>query len=185
MYLFCCYYDLELDLASFYNLCMTNIYRKAALSDLEAIISLKDLVKKDIITSGLDIWQKDYPDHEILKGDITCGYGRIVCLNGTIISYMALIPTDIDYGRGFYHDYRLLSFSRIMTSPKYRNLGYGKMMISQAIEEAKSEYDGLGITVDNINLRAVSLYRSFGFYKVGSIRIKEAKNVLDKYVLLF
>lgn len=157
--------------------------RKALMDDLEGILKLRDITKADIILKGLDIWQKDYPNDELIKSDIDNEYAYIIENDKEVLAYMALIPTDIDYGKGFYEDLNLLSFSRIMTSPNHRHQGLGKMMIEEAINKAK-DYDGLGITVDDINERAVCLYKSFGFKKIGQMRIREAKNVLDKYLRL-
>ena len=174
-------------IALFYNMFMQNsLYRKADLKDLDKLISLKDEVKKEIIKKDLDIWQDDYPNRELLKSDIVNDYGRIITIDEKVVAYMALIETSIDYEGDFYQGHYLLSFSRIMTSPYYRNIGLAKRLIKEAILEAKDRrYDGLAITVDAINERAVSLYRSFGFINVGYIDIPEAKNTLDKYILLF
>ena len=161
-------------------------YRKANIEDLGNIITLRNEVKAEIENAEIDMWQDDYPNQELLRKDIIDGYARIILSDDEITGYMALIPTDIDYEGNFYQSHNLLSFSRIMTDPAYRKRGLAKFLISKAIEEAKcNDYEGMAITVDEVNNRAVNLYRSFGFVKVGNIDIPEARNTLDKYVLLF
>ena len=162
-----------------------HIYRKADIEELRDIITLKEKVKKKIIEDGLDIWQDDYPNDELLEDDIKKGYAHIVKIDGLVCGYAAVMPTDVDYGPGFYLDHHLVSFSRLMSDPKLRRSGIGRFIIERVIDDAKKEYDGVGITVDDINNKAVGLYRSYGFSKVGEISIPEAKRVLDKYVLLF
>lgn len=162
------------------------IFKNAKISDLDEIVKLKDAVKKSIKDERLDIWQEDYPTKELLKDDIIKGYARIVLIDDEVVGYIALIPTEEDYGPGFYGDTSLLSYSRLMTSPSHRGKGIAKNMIVSAIKEAREKgYDGMGIAVDDVNHRAIGLYRSFGFEKAGSIDIPEAKNTLDKYVLIF
>ena len=146
---------------------------------------MRNAVKDDNARQGLDIWQGDYPSDALLEDDYSKGFSRIVTLDDEVVGYLALIPTDIDYGQGFYENYNLVSFSRIMTHPNYRNRGLGRQLIEASIGETKPSYDGMAITVDGFNTKAVTLYKSYGFTLVGTMRIPEAKYVLDKYVLLY
>ncbi len=146
---------------------------------------MRDAVKADNARLGLDIWQGDYPSDALLEDDFSRGFGRVVLLDDEVVGYLALIPTDIDYGPGFCGNYNLISFSRIMTSPNHRNRGLGRGLIEAAMEETKTSYDGMGITVDGFNTKAVTLYKSYGFALVGTMRIPDAKYELDKYVLLY
>ena len=161
------------------------IYREAKREELAGIKLLRDAVKADNARQGLDIWQGDYPSDALLEDDYSRGFSRIVLLDDVVVGYLALIPTDIDYGPGFYGDYNLVSFSRIMTHPDYRNRGLGRKLIEASIAETKPSYDGMAITVDGFNTKAVTLYKSYGFTLVGSMRIPEAKYELEKYVLLY
>ncbi len=161
------------------------IYRQAKIQDLAGIKSLRDAVKADNARQGLDIWQGDYPSDALLEDDFDKGFSRVVLSDDVVVGYLALIPTDIDYGPGFYEDYHLASFSRIMTHPDHRNKGLGRKLIEAVMEETKPSYAGMGITVDGFNTKAVTLYKSYGFTLVGHIRIPDAKYELEKYVLLY
>ena len=51
----------------------------------------------------------------------------------------------------------------IFVYPKYRGKGFGKRLTRDAIEK----YNGIDLTVDKTNYRAIQLYKGFGFYIVG------------------
>jgi ribosomal protein S18 acetylase RimI-like enzyme len=57
-----------------------------------------------------------------------------------------------------------------MVDDNYLNLGVGRFLISNMINEVKAKKGvGLLITADDCNIKAVNLYKSFGF-------VKEAEN---------
>ena len=166
---------------------MNNLqYRTASLEDLQAILELLFSVKENNQKIGLKIWQHDYPNANVIMKDLNNSCGRVIeDGDGNILAYTALVNTDEEYGKEAF-DYRyLMTFSRLMVSPKYLKQGIGYFLIQQVINETRMiDCCGLGITVDGFNEAAINLYKKFGFSRVGTYFIEEVNLTLDKYLLL-
>ena len=71
-----------------------------------------------------------------------------------------------------------------MVKDEYLGQKVGSFLVDKMIEEAKTlNVLGLGILVDDINTKAVSLYKKKGFVKEGSNQFPYA--YLDIYALYF
>lgn len=161
------------------------IYRKATLKDLEQIIMMKNRVKERIIKADLLIWKNGYPLDVMIKEDIICNEGRIVEKDGQIIAYSMLCETSKEYADENIFDTKdLYSFGRVMVDDNYTGLGIGKFLISNIINEVKLlNAKGMKITADSCNIKALNLYKSFGFIKEGEHQFPYA--YLEIYGLYF
>ena len=63
------------------------IYRIATLDDLNEIIIMKNKVKQRIINQNLPMWLNGYPLDEYIIDDIKSSEGRVIEINGKIVSY--------------------------------------------------------------------------------------------------
>ena len=159
------------------------IYRKARIEDLNEIILMKNKVKKRIEEENLPIWLNGYPLENLLEEDIINQEGRVVTINNEIIAYSVFYHSSREYKNAFKKE-NLQSFGRVMVKDEYLGKHVGDFLVSEMINEAKSlNVDGLGITVDSINVKAVNLYKKHGFVKEGEELFPWA--YLDKYVLYF
>lgn len=161
------------------------IYRIATLKDFEKIILMKNRVKERIIKSQLPIWLNGYPMDCLIEEDIKNKEARVIELDGKIIAYSMLCETSKEYDEeNIFDTTNLYSFGRVMVDDGYTGLGVGKFLISNLINEVKSlNKKGMKITADSCNIKALNLYKSFGFKKEGEHQFPYA--YLEIYGLYF
>lgn len=159
------------------------IYRKATLDDYLQIVQMKNNVKQRIINQELPIWLNGYPLDELIKEDINEEEGRVIEVDNEVVAYAVFYHCSKEYDHAFKKN-NLQSFGRLMVKDGYVGKHIGDFLVKSMIQEAKSlNVEGLGISVDSVNIRAVNLYKKHGFVKEGEQQFPWA--YLDKYVLYF
>ncbi len=159
-------------------------YNIAKIDDLEEILILKNEVKQKVIDEQLPIWQNGYPQDELIKEDIDNQFGRVIKVNGVIVSYATYHPALYEYDKGTFPNDEVMSFGRVMTKVDQTKKGYASLLIEKMIEETKeNNLPGLGILVDSFNKKALSVYLKHGFKYIGTGTFPWA--VLDIYYLSF
>lgn len=160
------------------------LYRVAKMKDLNEILNMKSRVKKRVVEQELPIWLNGYPLDSMIIEDIEKSYGRVVEINGSVVAYAVFLPTDEEYDEGTFNKNNLQSFGRVMVDDGYTGKHIGRFLVGSMIEEAKVlGRNGMGITADECNIKAVNLYKSFGFKKEGSKQFPYA--YLDIFGLYF
>ena len=161
-------------------------YVKANLVDLEQIINMKNDVKKRIENEYLPIWLNGYPMDESIIQDINLNQGRVVKIDDEVVAYAVFHWTseEEDYPDGTFSVEPLLSFGRVMVKNGYTGKHIGDYLIRSLIEEAKTMNAlGMGILADACNIKAVNLYKKYGFKYEKTNDFGFA--VLDVYTLIF
>ena len=159
-------------------------YRVALIDDYDEIILMKNAVKMRVIHENLPIWLNGYPLDEYIKEDIEKGFGRVIELDGEIVAYAAFYLSTEDYPENTFSKEPVQSFGRLMVKDGYVGKKIGSFIVDEMIKEAKTlNVLGMGILVDEINIKAVSLYEKKGFKKEGSKNFPYA--YLDIYTLFF
>lgn len=160
------------------------IYKKATINDLNEILIMKNEVKQRVIKDNLPIWLNGYPLDQIIIDDINDNEGRIVVIDNEIIAYACFHHAFKEYGNGVFKKDNVYSFGRVMVKNNFLNKHVGSFIVKSMIEEAKSlNVDGIGILVDSCNIKAVNLYKKYGFIKEGARKFPFA--YLDIYGLYF
>ncbi|MBQ8206679.1 MAG: GNAT family N-acetyltransferase [Bacilli bacterium] len=140
------------------------IYRVATLDDLNEIIIMKNKVKQRIINQNLPMWLNGYPLDEYIIDDIKSNEGRVIEINGKIVSYSCFHHASKEYGNGVFKKDNVMSFGRLMVDDGYVGKHIGDYMVKSMIEEAKSlNVEGVGILADDFNVKAMNLYKKYGF----------------------
>lgn len=140
------------------------IYRVATLDDLNEIIIMKNKVKQRIINQNLPMWLNGYPLDEYIIDDIKSNEGRVMEINGKIVSYSCFHHASKEYGNGVFKKDNVMSFGRLMVDDGYVGKHIGDYMVKSMIEEAKSlNVEGVGILADDFNVKAMNLYKKYGF----------------------
>ena len=144
------------------------IYKVAAKEDLSSILAMKNRVKERIIKANLPMWLNGYPYDDMIIDDINHNHGRVILLNNKIVAYAVLYPSAYDY-EGEIDDLEdRYSFGRVMVDEGYTGLGIGRFLIESIINEVKEKNQrGMIITGDDFNTKAMNLYKSVGFVKIG------------------
>lgn len=158
------------------------IYKVATFDDLDEIISIKNDVKEKVIKENLPIWQNGYPQDELIKEDIENNFGRILVVDGRIVSYATYHPAMYEYDKGTFPNDEVMSFGRVMTKVSETKKGFATTLIEKMIEETKEKkIPGLGILVDDFNKKALNIYLKFGFKYLKTSSFPWA--ILDVYYL--
>ena len=159
-------------------------YRIALKKDLMQIIKMKNRVKQRIIDANLPMWLNGYPLDDYILDDINNSYGRVVEINSKIVAYAVFYPSYIEYENEIENINDLYSFGRVMVDDGYTGMGIGKFLVTNMINEAKSlNQKGMLITGDDFNTKAMNLYKSLGFVKIGEKQFPYA--YLSIFKLLF
>lgn len=138
-------------------------YMVASNLDLDEIIRLKNEVKERVKEENLPIWLGDYPGDDLIKEDITSGFGRILKDGNEIVCYAALHKASSEYEINTFIHNDLYSFSRIMTKTSHLGRGLATLLIKQMLEEVKNKTSGFGLIVDDCNKLALNVYLKVGF----------------------
>ena len=151
------------------------IYRQANTNDIEQVIAMKNRVKMRVIKENLPIWLNGYPLDECIIEDINYNYGRVVEIDGKVVAYCAFHPATIDDQEYIKNVNNHYSFGRVMVDDNYLGKGIGRFLINNTINEAKTlNQKGMIISADDCNIKAVNLYKSFGFKKEHEIQFPYA-----------
>ena len=140
------------------------IYRIASQDDLNQILIMKNKVKQRIIKQNLPMWLNGYPLDEYIIEDINCNEGRVIEIDGKIVSYACFHHATKEYGNGVFKKDNVMSFGRLMVNDGYVGKHIGDFMVKSMLEEAKLlNVDGVGILADDFNVKAMNLYKKYGF----------------------
>jgi ribosomal protein S18 acetylase RimI-like enzyme len=152
---------------------------KASLSDIPPIMALiRDAVKK-MIDGGLYQWDEQYPNTGVITDDITTGTlfkisakdriggaGRlagIIVLNEQYFPEYNELKWDDDGGK-------FLIVHRLCVHPDYQGQGYGQKLMQFAEEHAKKNgYSSIRLDTFTSNKRALELYDSLNYRRVGTV----------------
>ena len=140
------------------------LYRVATKDDLKQILKMKENVKKRIIKQNLPMWLYGYPLDEYIIDDVTSNEGRVIEIDGKVVSYSCFHHASKEYGNGVFKKDNVMSFGRLMVDDEYVGKHIGDYMVQSVIEEAKSlNVEGVGILADDFNVKAMNLYKKYGF----------------------
>lgn len=160
------------------------IYRIPNINEIPEILEMKHRVKQRVTDSGLPMWLNGYPADEMLVEDIELGDARVIELDGKIVAYAHYCHTSKEYDNGTFKKDNLQTFGRVMVDDGYTGKYIGDFLVKNMIEEAKTlNVEGLGITADDFNIKAVNLYKKHGFIKEGEEQFPYA--YLSKLSLYF
>lgn len=82
-----------------------------------------------------------------------------VFVNGDLAAYARVVNPGLKYGQP--------SIGRVMTLPRFRDLGIGRKLVSEAITFTEQTFPGLGIRI-GAQAYLQTFYESFGFEVVGA-----------------
>ena len=144
------------------------IYRVPKISEIDEILVMKNNVKKRVIESGLPMWLNGYPLDEMIVEDVHLGDARVIELDGKIVAYAHYCHASKEYDSGTFKKDNLQTFGRVMVNDGYTGMHIGDFLVKNMIEEAKTmNVEGMCITADDFNIKAMNLYRKYGFVVEG------------------
>lgn len=160
---------------------MALIYmRKAAASDIDAMMEIIDEAKALLKADGSTQWQDGHPDKDMLMNDIEHGFARVLIVDGEVAGTATLMTSaDPNYAKieGAWQDTTdtYATIHRIAISSKYRGMKLSKFFFSNLISDtyAQGIYH-MRIDTHKLNLRMQHIAKEFGFEYTGIIYVPDA-----------
>ncbi|SDK56477.1 Acetyltransferase (GNAT) family protein [Pedobacter sp. ok626] len=146
--------------------------RKAMPNDLDIIEEVLEDVKSRMYDDGIDQWDADYPNKDILKQDIQRQVGYVYIENNELLSYMVFNEScDKEYYLLMWkYPSPFLVIHRLFVSPLAQAKGISTKMIRFA-EQYAIEHNYLSIRLDafSLNETANTVYLKKGYEFVGTV----------------
>lgn len=165
-------------------------FRKAEISDIDAIETILQQAilrrKKD----GSDQWQDGYPNPEIIQKDIEKGAGFVLTEGETILGYSAVLindePAYADIEGKWLTDADFVVFHRVAISEKYLGNGLSQIMIEHIENFARNNsIYSLKVDTNFDNLAMMKILDKSGFIYCGEVYFRGSsrrayEKILDK-----
>lgn len=116
-------------------------------------------------------WDDEYPDREIIEGDIRCGYLFGMYENETLLAVGAALPDDelLHLKHWKIASEKPCVFSRIGVRKELQGNGLAAQMVAYLEEKMRmSGFDAARMLVSPDNERALRAYRNSGFTQCGT-----------------
>ena len=124
-------------------------------AELYAILRLRNevfVVEQNCVFQDAD--NKDQPSHHLMGWD-----------NNMLVAYSRIVPLGIAYDS-------FPSIGRVVTSPKTRRTGMGKILMHQSIEELQKLFGESSIKL-GAQLYLKKFYESFGFVQSSDVYMED------------
>jgi GNAT superfamily N-acetyltransferase len=149
--------------------------RKAAIEDIEQIMSIVSDAQLSLRELGIDQWQDGYPSKMVIEDDIVSGVGYVYCVDCKIVGYVAILFTgeerycqisDDNWNTG--DDYVVVH--RLCVRRGYTKSGIAMSLMDFAAQLAKEKgCSGFRIDTHRGNIRMLSMLKKLGFEYCGII----------------
>jgi ribosomal protein S18 acetylase RimI-like enzyme len=146
---------------------------KASPQDIPEIMSLISAAVKKMIAGGLYQWDENYPNMDIITEDISAGslfkisdkerIAGVVVLNQQYFPQYNDLKWEDEGGK-------FLIVHRLCVHPDYQGQGYSQKLMRFAEKHAKkSGYSSIRLDTYTSNKRALALYDSLNYRRVGTV----------------
>jgi RimJ/RimL family protein N-acetyltransferase len=154
-------------------------FRKATLKDVPQIMNIIYKAQENFRIKGIDQWQNNYPNEEIIIDDINKGYGFVLSENDYIIGYVA-ISFDGEETYNKIYDGQWLSngeyavIHRIAINENYKGRGYS-YKIMENVEKYCKDNGVYSIKVDTHikNIPMQRIMERLNYIYCGKIYLKD------------
>lgn len=146
--------------------------RKSVSNDLIKIEKVLEDVKAHMCIKGIDQWDSEYPNKDILKQDIKHKAGYIYIENGEILSYMVLNEScDKKYNLlTWKYASPFLVIHRLFVSPSAQGKGISSKMIKYAeLYALENSYRSIRLDAFSLNEIANAVYLKKEYEFAGTV----------------
>ena len=158
------------------------IIRKAKNTDLDNIMKMYKSCVAGMLKNGIDQWDENYPNTDIIRADIKVRTYFIAELNGEIVGGINLDENqDPTYLTIDWADKKnqFLVVHRLAVVEEKWGVGIGKELMLFVEEFVVEEgYQSIRLDTYSGNPKAMDFYRRLGYTELGTIDLKPDK---DKY----
>lgn len=151
------------------------IFRKAFLSDADAVTEIYDGAKKILRDSGIPQWQGTVPGRGSFISDVENGSAYVVCDEDKIIATIQIIEYEPYYEHvdgGAWRDSNSIVAHHVAVSNECRKKGVAAFMLENAeriaVEMGKTS---LRLDTHELNHRMKNLLEKCGFINIGTVKM--------------
>lgn len=154
------------------------IFRKAALSDIPAMMDIVHDAQKALRSQGVNQWQNGYPNEAQLEKDIAADGAYILLENEVVIATMALLPgPDPTYGwidGAWLSDQPYFVIHRLAVRSDSKGSGVAAQMLSETESICKSAgISAIRVDTHHDNKPMQRFLSKNGFIPCGDIRLAD------------
>ncbi len=157
-------------------------FKKAEMSDLKDSLSLIDQAKEYLKNSGVDQWQKGYPNEDTIYNDILKGNAYILKYNDDTASYVCISFDGEESYKSIQGKWKSIQpyavIHRLAVSSKYRGKGLAKEIFKEAEKLCHiKNIHSIKIDTDNDNTIMKQLLTKNGYSYCGVIRFDNSDKI--------
>lgn len=151
------------------------IFRRATKADIEPSVEIMNDAIRRLGEQGVDQWQHGYPNRERITQDVQEGIGWVLCLQGEVVAYGAMVFTGepayahITDGSWLTNDENYAVVHRMCVRQGHIGKGYGRRFMAEAEREAAKSRKSMRIDTHADNRIMQHLMRSMGYTYCGII----------------
>ncbi len=135
--------------------------RYGTIDDLDDIMEMLDLCKRDMHERKLNIWDANYPTREIIKDDLLSGNSIVYEASGHAVAFLVYYPNKTDKYEKYYKNHKNFCLvQRVMVHPEFRRHGYAQKILGYV---EKVGFDSIRLLTRNTNTYSVNLYTKMGY----------------------
>lgn len=167
---------------------METTLRLATKEDIPKVWLIILQAKQQLKRQGSDQWQTGYPTQETLRDDIIKERAYVLCLNGKVIAYAAVVftgePVYENLEGKWLSDQSYVVIHRLAVEDDYKHRGVAKQMIIQVESLAVSQ----GVYSFRVDTHAKNefmqrLLKSLWFVYCGKIRYEQGERMAFEKIL--
>jgi len=149
--------------------------RSAATEDIAVVMRVFDQARAAIAELGIDQWQDGYPTEAHIADDIEKAYGYVLCADGRVQGYFAMIPDgeptyDRIYDGAWLTEGTYMTVHRVAMSDTMRGRGGTAEAMKYAVSRAlRASLGSVRIDTHHGNVRMRKFLEKQGFMPCGTI----------------
>ena len=161
------------------------IFRKATTDDIDQIEAMVRAASDRLGASGIDQWQRGYPNRSSIEQDVASGVGMVLCEGATIIAYGAVIFTGEPAYEGLTGGVWLTQgeyavVHRLCVSEIFVGMGFSKRCLSAAEAMAAEKVRSMRIDTHPDNKIMQGLIKSLDYTYCGDVVIESRRLAYEK-----
>ena len=129
--------------------------------DLDDVMDMLDLCKRDMHERKLNIWDANYPTRQTILEDLESKNSVVYEVCGHAVAFLVFYPNKTDKYEKYYRNHKNYCLvQRVMVHPDFRRHGYAQKILGFV---EKIGYDSIRLLTRNTNTYSVNLYTKLGY----------------------
>lgn len=154
-------------------------FRKAVESDIEDIMNIINKAQSYLKGLGIDQWQNNYPNCDVIKKDIDNGDSYVLEKDGKLLGTVAVIfdgekTYDIIYNGQWLSDGEYATIHRLAVDSNYRGLGISSIILENIKKMCiENNINSIKVDTHSGNLPMQKFLQKHGFIRCGIIYLED------------